>query len=179
MDQRLQNIKEGNRQAFHGFYFDQHAKLYHYILKYTRSEWLAEETVQMSFVKLWENRENLSTSYSLSTQLFRIAKSIVIDLLRRNAVRKTEQLPEQADLHKISSVAGDQLYPEVKDELEYVRNIIRTMPQVQQKVFSYSRIDGFSHKEIAEKLSISVKTVETHINRAVKYLKKSISLFFL
>ncbi|MBS1750396.1 MAG: sigma-70 family RNA polymerase sigma factor [Bacteroidetes bacterium] len=178
MDQRLQNIKEGNRQAFHDFYFDQHAKLYYYILKYTRSEWLAEETVQMSFVKLWENRENLSASYSLSIQLFRIAKSIVIDLLRRNAVRKTERLPDQADLHHIFQSSTEQSYPEIKNELEYVRNVIRKMPEVQQQVFSYSRIDGFSHKEIAEKLSISVKTVETHITRAVKHLKKSLSLFF-
>lgn len=179
MDQRLQNIIRGDRQAFHDFYFEQHAKLYHYILRYTRSEWLAEETVQMSFVKLWESRETLSASYSLSTQLFRIAKSTVIDLLRKRAVRKTEHLPDLEDSHHISPDAVVQPRPEIKDELEYVRTVIRRMPQVQQQVFSYSRIDGFSHKEIAEKLSISVKTVETHITRAVKHLRKSISSFFM
>lgn len=175
MDDRLQNMKDGDRQAFHDFYFDQHAKLYHYIFKYTRSAWLAEETVQMSFVKLWETREKLSSSYSLTTQLFRIAKSTLIDLLRKNAIRKTDPLPE----YDIAASPAETTYPEVKDELEYILNAIRTLPHMQQKVFSYSRIDDFSHKEIAEKLSISTKTVETHITRAVKHLKKTIRLFFL
>jgi RNA polymerase sigma-70 factor (ECF subfamily) len=175
MDDRLQNMKDGDRQAFHDFYFDQHAKLYHYIFRYTRSAWLAEETVQMSFVKLWETREKLSPSYSLTTQLFRIAKSTLIDLLRKNAIRKTEPLPD----YDIAASSAETIYTEAKDELQYTLNIIRKMPPAQQKAFSYSRIDDFSHKEIAEKLSISTKTVETHITRAVKHLKKTIHLLFM
>jgi len=171
----LQNMKEGDIRVFHDFYFDQHAKLYHYIFKYTRSAWLAEETVQMSFVKLWETREKLSPAHSLTTQLFRIAKSTLIDLLRKNAIRKTEPLPE----YDVAGSPAEALYPEIKDELEHILNVIRKMPNAQQKAFSYSRIDDFSHKEIAEKLSISTKTVETHITRAVKHLKKAIHLLFI
>lgn len=175
MDDRLQNMKDGDRQAFHDFYFDQHAKLYHYIFRYIRSAWIAEETVQMSFVKLWETREKLSPGYSLTTQLFRIAKSTLIDLLRKNALRKTEPLPE----YDIAASPAEHTCPEAKDELKHVLNVIRKMPPAQQKAFSYSRIDDFSHKEIAEKLSISTKTVETHITRAVKHLKKTIHLLFM
>lgn len=179
MDNLVQNMKRGDRKSFHDFYFDQHARLYQYIYKYSRSEWLAEETVQISFVKLWETRENLSSSYTLSTQLFRIAKSTLIDLLRKNAVRKTERLPDHSDVYNIPSSAAQPAYSEIKDELEYTLRAIRNMPDIQQKVFSYSRIDDFSHKEIAEKLSISPKTVETHITRAVKRLKKAMTLLFM
>lgn len=177
MSDMLQGLKEGNRKVFHDFYFEHHARLYHYILKYTRSEWLAEETVQLSFVKLWETRKALSASYSLSTQLYRIAKSILIDLLRKNVVRKTESLHEHIDLCEVASVP-EKSSMEAKDELNHVLAIIRKMPPMQQKVFSYSRLDNFSHKEIAEKLSISTKTIETHIGKAVKRIKKSIPLFF-
>lgn len=174
MDTLLQNIKQGDRKSFHDFYFAEHARLYQYIYKFTGWEWAAEETVQLSFVKLWETRENLSSSYSLSTQLFRIAKSIVIDLLRKHSVRKTVPLSEHSIIHPTASFD-----PEAKDKLARTLDVIRQMPPVQRKVFSYSRIDNYSHQEIAEKLSISTKTVETHITRAVKHLKKAIPLVFV
>ncbi|MBO9619274.1 MAG: RNA polymerase sigma factor, partial [Niabella sp.] len=89
----LEKIKEGDEPSFYAFYNAYHARLYQYIFKYTRSEWLAEETVQLSFIKLWECRETLSAEYSLSTQLFRIAKCTLIDLLRKESVRKAIVLP--------------------------------------------------------------------------------------
>lgn len=173
----FQNIREGDRQAFNDFYFSHHAKLYHYIIRYTKNEWLAEETVQLSFVKLWETRENLSTTYSLSAQLFRIAKSILIDLLRKQSVRKTVPLQPEAEVYNLPATSGT-TYQEAKNDLEYTLRVIKEMPAIQQKVFSYSRIEDFSHKEIADKLSISPKTVETHISRANKRLRKIFFLFF-
>lgn len=170
----LHHIKHGDSKSFHEFYFAEHARLYQYIYKFTGSEWMAEETVQLSFIKLWETRENLSSSYSLSTQLFRIAKSIVIDLLRKQAVRKTVSLSEYSIIHPKTNFD-----PETKDKLARTLSVIRRMPPVQRKVFSYSRIDNYSHKEIAEKLSISTKTVETHITRAIKHLKKTIPLLLV
>lgn len=177
MGDMLQNVKRGDRNAFHDFYFAYHARLYYYVIKFTRSTWLAEETVQLSFVKLWETRENLSSSHSLSSQLFRIAKSTLIDLLRKNSIRETECISHDIDIYSITGTE-ELTRTETKDELQHAMNIIKQMPPVQQQVFSYSRIHNFSHKEIAEKLSISTKTVETHITRAIKQLKKAVPLIF-
>ncbi|MFT3705595.1 MAG: sigma-70 family RNA polymerase sigma factor [Agriterribacter sp.] len=176
VDALLQNLKLGDRESFHTLYFMYHARLYQYIYKYTRSEWLAEETVQLSFVKIWETKENLSISYSFSTQLFRVAKSIVIDLLRKEAVRSVQSTTVHADIENIQS--PEYVSAESKEALNYALHVINEMPPVQRQVFSYSRIDDLSHKEIAQKMSISTKTVETHITRALKQLKKAIPLFY-
>lgn len=175
VDALLQSLKLGDRESFHTLYFMHHARLYQYIYKYTRSEWLAEETVQLSFVKIWETKENLSLSYSFSTQLFRVAKSISIDLLRKEALRSVQSVSTHTEIENIES--PEYIPAESKEALNYALRVIKDMPPVQRQVFSYSRIDDLSHKEIAEKMSISTKTVETHITRAIKQLKKAIPLF--
>jgi RNA polymerase sigma factor (sigma-70 family) len=176
VDALLQSLKLGDRESFHTLYFMHHARLYQYVFKYTRSAWLAEETVQLSFVKIWETKENLSLSYSFSTQLFRVAKSILIDLLRKEAVRGVKSVSAHKEIENIGSL--EYIPAESKEALNYALRIINDMPPVQRRVFSYSRIDDLSHKEIAQKMSISTKTVETHITRALKYLKKAIPLFY-
>src|SRR5215467_2678208 len=87
-------IKEGNRLVYSKVFEEYHLKLYQYIYRYTQSAWYAEETVQLTFVKLWEKRENLSEEHDISTQLFRIAKSTLIDLLRKESLRCTQELSD-------------------------------------------------------------------------------------
>lgn len=171
----LQKIREGDQDAFHEFYDLFHARLYQYIYIHTRSEWLAEETVQLSFIKIWEQRKKLSVEYSLSTQLFRVAKSTLIDLLRKNKVREVVQLPNPEALAEQDSVITT---IEMKDDLKRVMKTINELPAMQQQVLTETRINNLSHKETAALLSISAKTVETHVTRAVRRLKKTLSVFF-
>jgi len=173
MNELIENIRKGDRQSFQDFYFEYHSKLYHYIYRYTQSEWLAEETVQLSFVKIWEKRSKLSIEHPLSAQLFRIAKSILIDLLRKNKVRKVVPLSSM----EFNAEAIEYYNPETKNELALAMNAIETMPPVQKKVFKYSRFEERSHKEISSELSITSKTVETHITRAIRHIRKSLSFF--
>jgi len=76
-------IRSGNELVFQQVFNEYHGKLYFYILKKTNSEYMAEEVVQLSFIKLWNTRENLNEEFSISTQLFRIAKTTLIDLVRK------------------------------------------------------------------------------------------------
>ncbi|WP_300598653.1 RNA polymerase sigma factor [Niabella sp.] len=171
----LQKIREGDQDSFHEFYNLFHERLYQYIYMYTRSEWLAEETVQLSFIKIWEQRKKLSTEYSLSTQLFRVAKFTLIDLLRKNKIREVVQLPHPEALTEETSVITA---IEMKDDLKRVMKTIHDLPVMQQQVLTQTRINDLSHKETAALLSISAKTVETHVTRAVRRLRKTLSLFF-
>nr|WP_283093150.1 sigma-70 family RNA polymerase sigma factor [Chitinophaga hostae] len=155
-------------------YQQYHAKLYFYVLKCTHSVYLAEETVQLSFILLWERREKLSANFNISSQLFRIAKSVMTDLLRKQQVRNkhTESMiRETPNWHMETDIS-------VKEELNRVYHSIEQLSPVRKNVFKLSRFEGLPHKEIARQLSISPKTVENHIVRAIRQLKDSLLLLF-
>lgn len=174
MESIVQDIKNGNIESFKMIYQQYHAKLYFYVLKCTHSVYLAEETVQLSFILLWERREKLSANFNISSQLFRIAKSVMTDLLRKQQVRNkhTESMiRETPDWHMETDIS-------VKEELNRVYHSIEQLSPVRKNVFKLSRFEGLPHKEIARQLSISPKTVENHIVRAIRQLKDSLLLLF-
>ena len=170
---QVKEIKEGNRLVYRKVFEEYHPKLYQYIYKYTQSTYFAEETVQLTFIKLWEKREGLSEQYDISTQLFRIAKSTVIDLIRKEKLRDTQALSDT-----FISAPREQERLIHKEELQHVLSAIEDLPVQSRQVLKLSRLGDLSHKEISTRLSISPKTIEGHITRALKYLRKGlISLF--
>jgi len=80
----VSQIKSGNELVFQQVFNEYHEKLFYYILKKTNSDYMAEEVVQLTFIKLWNTRENLNEEYQISSQIFRIAKTTLIDLIRKN-----------------------------------------------------------------------------------------------
>jgi len=174
MDIVLNNIKNGDIASFKLLYQQYHSKLYFYVLKHTQSGYLAEETVQITFIKLWEGRDNLVPEVGLSSQVFRIAKSAMIDLLRKEGRRIGHQntLTDEI-IHSTAAPSEDLLK---KEDLRQVYDTIEQMAPVRKQVFKLSRFEGLAHKEIAEQLSISPKTVENHIGRALRQLKDTLAL---
>ena len=169
----VKEIKESNKLAYSKVFEEYHLKLYQYIYKYTQSAYYAEETVQLTFVKLWEKREGLSEEYDISTQLFRIAKSILIDLLRKEGIRDTQTLSDTY----ISGPPEEEKI-QYKEELQTVLAAIEQLPPQSRQVFKLSRLGDLSHKEIGALLSISPKTIEGHISKALKLLRKSLTALF-
>lgn len=170
---QVQDIKEGNLQAYYKVFHAYHEKLYQYVYKYTQSAYYAEETVQLTFIKLWEKRETLSDEYALPVQLFRIAKSTLIDLLRKEKLRKTQEL---SDVFVSDERNTDKLI--FKEELEIALTAINELPAQCKQVFTLSRMDHLSHKEISHQLAISPKTIEAHISKAIRTLRKALTIFF-
>ncbi|WP_052266332.1 RNA polymerase sigma factor [Pedobacter kyungheensis] len=162
------DLASGCLQTFQTVYSLFNQKLYAYILKKTNSAYMAEEVVQLTFIRLWEKRETLSAEYNLSTQIFRIAGTILIDQLRKEAVSKKHLSVVEEDF----VLKTDTEQPEMLHALEQA---IEQMAPVRKKVFKMSKVDGYSYKEIAEMLSISPKTVENHISQALKQLRAAFS----
>ena len=162
------------RQVFNEY----HSKLYYFILAKTQSEYLAEEVVQDTFIKLWKYRYGLNESLSISTQLYRIATTTLIDLLRKNntAASVLKELKHQ-ESGWVPDASVDRIAE--KELALKISNAVQKLPPMQRKVFELSREEGLSYREIAEKLSISVKTVEIHISKALKFLKSRLTGFII
>ena len=173
MDQ-ITAIRSGTVTAFEEVYYEFHEKLYFYFLKRTNDADVATELVQLTFIKLWRYRSHLNEALPLSQQLFRIARTTLIDVLRRKAQHRsfpvaTDQLPELPDNSRVS---------QERESLDMVHRAMEHLSPERKKIIQY-RINGFSNREIAAHLSISLKTVENQVNRAIKQLKESIVLLLM
>lgn len=164
---QITTIKEGSEKAFTQVYAQYHVKLYHYFLKKTKSDDLASELVQLTFIKLWRFRHTLTEKYTLDTQLFNIARTGLIDFIRQQSIKNARII----DL-EIDTVSNQAILPDHSFELsDYFSHAIKTLPPVRKKVFILNRIQGFSYQEIANHLSISIHTVEDHMAKAVRHIK--------
>lgn len=131
---------------------------------------MAKELVQLAFIKLWQFRHTLSDDYTLDAQLFNIATSALIDYLRQQATlrKKIVTLPEDTSelVNAPAAETGSSF-----EHTDYLHSAIRSLSPVRKKVFILSRIHGHSYKEISHQLSISVKTVEDHMAKALKQIR--------
>ena len=168
----VEEIKRGNKLAFEEVYYKYRERFYFYVLKRTASEDLAEETVQMAYIRIWEKRAELSDAFPIEVQLARVARSIMIDTLRRKAAeRKALDIVKQNTDAVIACdpVANKQL-------LEKVTETIESLPPECRKIYILSREGGLTYSQIAEHLSISPKTVENQVSKALKTLRKAVAL---
>lgn len=169
----IKEIKDGNEYSFRQVFDQYHQKLYFFILYKTKSEYIAEEVVQMAFTKLWQSRQTLREEYTISTQLFRIATTVLIDFLRKynNTDAVTARL-DALDMERgIDSTTEKMRGAELQKRIS---EAVNELPPVRKQVFEMSREQGMSYREIAETLCVSSRTVETHIYKALKQIKKHI-----
>jgi len=174
---KITEIKKGDQAAFQAVYDQYHAKLFHYFLKRTRAKEGAKELTQQSFIKLWQSRHTLSEAHTLDTQFFTIANSIFIDHLRRLAVERKHQHHLEDDLDKQSSL----IYHSHADyeSADYLDAVSEDLPPIRKNVFLLKIAKGYSNKEIAEQLSVSIKTVEDHYSKALKHVRSLVTILLI
>jgi RNA polymerase sigma factor (sigma-70 family) len=164
-------IKRGDEIAFQRAYEEHRGKVYGYLLKKTRCPEDARDLLQTTFLKLWKYRESLSTDYLLEQHLFHISRTVFIDHLRKqNRATKVQDLSEN-----ITPAASTHTYiPNDFDLRSRLGNALSSMPALRKKIFELNRLHGYSYQEIARELSISVKSVDNNLAKAIKYLRKTV-----
>jgi RNA polymerase sigma-70 factor (ECF subfamily) len=164
-------LKEGNLKAFNEL-FDRYGKrLYHFSLGYLKSVADAEEIVQEVFMKIWVNRLELSALKSLESYLFTIARNAIL-----NTIRKSKSEQTYLNYVKINPGKNVLLDEELNfNELEkaYHEAIEQLSPR-KKEIFLLSRKQSLSNAEIAEKMTISVKTVENQMTLAISEIRKNL-----
>ena len=164
-------LKEGNLQAFNEL-FDRYGKrLYHFSKGYLRSSENAEEIVQEVFLKIWDNRLELSAQKSLEAYLFTIARNGIL-----NTIRKSKS--EQAYLNYAKINPGKNVL--LDEELNFIEldkayhQVIEQLSPRRKEIFLLSREQSMSNAEIAERMNISVKTVENQMTSAIAEIRKNL-----
>ena len=173
----IEELKEGNAETFEQVYNQYCTKVYSYFKKKIDFAEDAQDLMQTTFLKLWQYRSSLSSAYLLDQHLFHIAKTVFIDYLRKQnkiAQARKEMMGKSNESNEINPSLSYSLASQVT-------TVLSSMPPLRRQVFELNRLQGYSYKEIAELLSISVKAVDNNLAKALKQLRTQliISLVFL
>lgn len=164
-----QLLKEGDRDAYTEIYERYKGLLYVHAYKMLQDSDSAEDVVQELFTRLWVKRAQLHLQRTLSAYLYTSIRNQVLDRIARQKVesRYVESLQnfmQSAPCLTDHRVRERELQTRIEKE-------VSTLPSKMRRVFEMSRKAYLSHKEIAEELKISEKTVKKQINNALKVLR--------
>ncbi len=133
----------------------------------------SEEVVQEVLFKLWTNRATIEITLSIQSYLFRAVRNSCLNVIKHVNIREDYKVHNERNIKMDEYAQEDEV---IVSELEQrIAKAIDQLPVERKKVFILSRYDGLKYKEIAEKLNISVKTVENQMGSALKSLRKELA----
>lgn len=170
-------LRGNDAEAFNLLFHKYGNKLFSFALGYLKTKEDAEEIVQDVFLKVWKNRHTLDEHYSFSGFLFSIAYRTILNQIRKRKNEKVcliELEKRNSDVHHGTEESI------IYTALQQVSQVaIAGLPPRRKAIFQMVKEQNMSHKQVAEKLHISTKTVEAQMSEALKYLRRFLSLRFL
>lgn len=169
----LDRISNSDETAFMSFFELYVNRVYLFINKLLKDKTESEDLTQVVFMKIWEKRSGLKEVNSISGYVFTIANRTVIDYFRSSRNKQQKLVDNNANDHDdtISHNSAEDALNKHEFEQIYAAGL-SSLPTKRREIFILSRHEGLSNKEIAEKLGISVKTVENQMTSALSFLKQ-------
>jgi len=167
------SLRKGEKSAYEEIYNDYFGVIYHLSLQYLHDEAIAKEMVQDSFMKLWEIRETLNDQFNIRSFLYTITKNNCLNHLRNQKIALKHQenlqyLEMQFNYEALEKMGNWLEFEALREKIDLA---IAVLPVDLRETFLLSRFDELSYKEIAIKQTISVKTVEARVSKALRILR--------
>jgi RNA polymerase sigma-70 factor (family 1) len=159
----LLRIAKGDEKAFHAVYQQYFSKVYAMALHYMPDVFSAQDVVQEVFGRVWQRRNDLPDIRHFEAWIITIARNLLINELRKLYPRGWQ--PDSTDN------TDPQKTLEYRELENLLKQAINKLSARQQEVYRLSRVEGFSHKEIAEKLGISIDVSREHLSKALRNIR--------
>lgn len=185
-DHLLEKLQRGDVACFSALYDKYSGKIYNYILKISGGDfYLAEEIVQNVFVKIWEVRMQIRLGGSFNALIYTMARNMFLNVVK-SRIQESLYIEAQMD-RDIALDSSVEKEVEFRMLEEQVAKLMEQLPPARRQIYTLSRVKHLSNKEIAAMLHLSENTVESQLNKAVRYIRKNLlsyamvasALFFL
>ena len=169
----LKRLSEGDKNVFEYIFKLYYEDISKYVfVRFIHDKEDTEDIVQNLFLKLWEKRDSLQNVNSIKSYLYKSAHNACINYFEHQAVKQKYK----SDIEYRLKMMGFSDYEseDYDEKLSNVSKAIEELPEQTKKIFNLKYIEGLKYKEIAERLGISDKTVQTLIYRGLKHLRNKL-----
>jgi len=172
----FQQMSDGNMAAYR-FLFDHHfSDLCNFLMIYLHSRELSEEIALEIFTYIWEKRRTLQIRTTFKSFLFSSAKNKAISLYRKEQKKMFASI--DLGLSVFQDDSSSQQLLENNELREIINTAINKLPEKSKQIYQLAWEENLSHKEIAEQLGITPKTVENHVGIALRKLRESLNPYY-
>jgi len=173
----LASLIRGDVSSMELVYNNLFGQVYNYAKNYVVDSEQAKEITQDSFLTLWEKRQNLRPDSNIKAFLLHIARNKSLNFFKKQQVNRNyanylKHSEQMINYHALKDKTAEWV---LMQELEaLIAKTLEELPEPCRKVFDMSRVENLSYAEIAEKLGISVKTVEYRMMHTLRLFRKNL-----
>ena len=167
----IKRCKNGDGNAFKHLIGIYKNKLFGYFWKFGGSKYAAEEMFQETLIKVWRAIDSYNNNNKFASWLFTIAHNVAVDFVRKDKSKLNVEL--DSIKNNTNGILQDDLF--VRDEtINEINSIVKILPDKQKRVFLLRQHGELTFKEIAEITKEPLNTVLSHMNYAIKKIKKEL-----
>ena len=165
----------GDEDAFCELYATYKNRLIYFAMRFLKSREYAEDVFQDAFTVVWQSRRFINPDASFSSYLYTIMRNRILNQLRNAA--NEEKLKESILSQALDYTEDTKREVMLNDLKSLISHALQQLTPRQREIFEMSREAQLSHKEIADKLGISVNTVQEHISISLKLIRTYINKY--
>jgi RNA polymerase sigma-70 factor (family 1) len=173
----LERIKNGDITSFTILFNHYYKDLVTFSFGFVHNLAVSEEIAQDVFIKLWETRQHLEIDRSLKSYLLKSVQNRSLNWIKHLRIRSEFNNHILAH-HSLSENETEEyiLHSELESRL---KNVLEKIPAETAQAFRMNRFENMSYPEIAEKLGVSVRTIENRISKALVFLREELKEFLI
>lgn len=170
----IEGLKRGSYKDFKILYDTFSGNLYGFVFGLVKSESMAKEIVNETFIKIWINREKIDADQSFKSYLFKISKNNIIDSYRRQISNPV--MEDYLDYSNSIQLSENNTFSQIDYDgfIEKLEQAKLKLTARQREIFELSKEQGLPSKEISQKLKISEQTTYNILSSAIRIIKKEI-----
>jgi len=170
----VEQVAKGSEPAFERFFKTWFKSLYAYAFTMLQDEIMAEEMVQQVFYKIWEKKEQFAVHTSVKAFLYKAVYNECLNYLKHQKHKANHKDHVVYINRNQVSDENAAMRVELNELQSHLQAALSELPEQCRTIFYMSRFDELKYREIAERMGLSIKTVEAQMGKALKILRKKL-----